>query len=82
MPYSLHSLYADILDETKPEERPQTLKLLRWICFAERLLSTLELQHALALDADMTYTKVKHYRKDDRKFPESLEHMPEVIRKL
>ncbi|KAF9637195.1 hypothetical protein BFW01_g8091 [Lasiodiplodia theobromae] len=81
-PDSLHSLYAEILDETKPEERPQTLKLLRWVCFAVRPLSTLELQHALALDFDMTYTKVKHYRKDDSKFPENLEYMAEVIGKL
>lgn len=81
-PYSLHSLYADILKDTRSKNQAQSLKLLQWVCFAERPLSTLELQHALALDADMEHIKVKHYMSDDKRFPEDVKYMRDIIGKL
>lgn len=61
-PSTLRDMYASLLSTGSEMEKRQATKLFRWIIFAQRPLSTQELQEALATDADMSYSSVAELR--------------------
>jgi ankyrin repeat protein len=61
-PSKLSDMYASLLNAGSEMEKRQATKLFRWIIFAQRPLSTQELQEALATDADMSYSSVAELR--------------------
>ncbi|KAL1614932.1 hypothetical protein SLS54_009381 [Diplodia seriata] len=65
IPRELHELYKVILLRTgvEAEDLSRSMKLFQWVCLAERRLSVLELQHALAIDPDFEYKTILDYTK-------------------
>ncbi|KAF2233727.1 hypothetical protein EV356DRAFT_559790, partial [Viridothelium virens] len=59
LPSELYDLYKAILAEIPGEERPESLKLLQWICFAIQPLSVGELRDAMAVDVNPSCTTFK-----------------------
>ena len=53
IPTALNDVYANILNLIEIEDRPQTLKLMQWVCFARRPLSIMELRYAMMVDDDV-----------------------------
>jgi ankyrin repeat protein len=53
IPPELDDLYYDLIRNV--DERPASLKLIQWICFAVRPLSLDELRWAMIIDADCPY---------------------------
>lgn len=51
IPTKLNELYQELLHGIDDNEKPQSLQLMQWICFALRPLSLRELRFALAVDA-------------------------------
>ncbi|KAL1310876.1 hypothetical protein AAFC00_001107 [Neodothiora populina] len=54
-PKELHDLYTELLRETdgeKKEDREALRRLMTWVCFAIRPLTTSEVYHAIALDLE------------------------------
>ena len=64
-PSTLSDMYASLLNTGSEMEKRQATKLFQWIIFAQRPLSTQELQEALATDADMSYSSVAESRNHD-----------------
>lgn len=60
---ALENLYGDILSGVNESEKPQTTRLLLWVLFAERPLSTQELRDALVTDKDMVHETVTEAQK-------------------
>jgi len=58
-PQELDSLYRELLEGIDQDERPKSLKLMQWVCFAIRPLSLDELRFAMVIDADATYTSLR-----------------------
>ena len=58
LPAELSILYEGFLANIEESDRPQSLKLLQWICFAMRPLSLSELRFAMAMDEDTTYHSI------------------------
>lgn len=52
IPTKLNELYQEVLRGIDESEKPQSLQLMQWICFALRPLSLDELRFAIAVDAD------------------------------
>lgn len=52
IPPGLNGLYMEILDSISDDYRPRSLKLMQWICLANRSLSLDELRFAMAFDVD------------------------------
>ncbi|KAL1623225.1 hypothetical protein SLS56_008393 [Neofusicoccum ribis] len=69
VPRSLDLLYKALLeaeDELTPKhEIQQRCKLFQWVLLSARPLSPQELQHALALDREMTYRSIYDYTNSD-----------------
>jgi ankyrin repeat protein len=65
LPPTLNELYHTLLMDISDDERPLSLSLLRWICFALRPLSPAELRHALILGLNGTYSTLEDCMKDD-----------------
>lgn len=67
LPTELDSLYAGLLDEVSEDEseKIQTIKLFRWVLFACRPLSVLELREALATDPHVSYATISELREHD-----------------
>ena len=59
LPTELHDLYGTILAEISDDEQSDSLKLMRWICFALRPLSLREIRHAMIVDANTPYTTLQ-----------------------
>ena len=59
LPPELHNLYGMILTEISDDERFESLKLMRWICFAFKPLSLREIRHAMAVDISTSYTTLQ-----------------------
>ncbi|KAK5995937.1 Vegetative incompatibility HET-E-1-like protein [Cladobotryum mycophilum] len=54
LPEDISGIYAKILAEINPSSRPKAKKVIQWVLFAKRPLSTNELKIALALHPDHT----------------------------
>ncbi|KAK2017089.1 hypothetical protein LZ32DRAFT_577078, partial [Colletotrichum eremochloae] len=52
IPQRLDDLYYDLLQGLDLEDRPGTLRLVQWVCFAVRPLTTDELPWAMTIDPD------------------------------
>ncbi|KAK1579705.1 uncharacterized protein LY79DRAFT_652008, partial [Colletotrichum navitas] len=52
VPQKLDDLYYDLLQHLDLEDRPGTLRLLQWVCFSTRPLTTDELPWAMTIDPD------------------------------
>lgn len=67
VPMGLDFLYKALLEPGEQQcslnEEKQRRALFYWVLFATRPLSPQELQHALALSQDMTYTSIYEYEK-------------------
>ena len=74
LPTALDNLYADLLNQLSTEDRPQSLKLMRWVCFAERPLSMQELRYAMMFDEETTYDTLEDYQ-DSEAYIETDEQM-------
>ncbi|KLU88157.1 hypothetical protein MAPG_07144 [Magnaporthiopsis poae ATCC 64411] len=59
-PQALEDLYRELIRDV--EDRPSTLKLMQWICFSTRPLTTDELQWAMAVDPDGSHKSLKSCR--------------------
>ncbi|KAM3550107.1 hypothetical protein ARSEF4850_008509 [Beauveria asiatica] len=62
-PTSLENLYQELVQSM--DERPASLKLLQWICFAKRPLSLEELRWAMIVDAKCSYKSFQQCEEDD-----------------
>ncbi|KAL7785260.1 hypothetical protein V8C37DRAFT_419985 [Trichoderma ceciliae] len=68
-PSDMDELYLDHIN--RMDDKPASLKLIQWICFASRPLSLIELRWALAVDADCPHKllqqceSAKDYEYDD-----------------
>ncbi|KAH8743828.1 hypothetical protein BGZ57DRAFT_978726, partial [Hyaloscypha finlandica] len=63
-PTDLDNLYERIIDST--EERPASIKLMEWICFATRPLKLIEVQWAMMIDDGYQYNSLEEvYSKGD-----------------
>ena len=82
IPSELHSLYQDILDSIKKrDDSSQSLRLMQWVCFAQRPLSLEELRFAIIIDADTIYTTLKECTESEA-YVESNEQMRKWIKVL
>ncbi|KAK1964787.1 hypothetical protein LY78DRAFT_748137 [Colletotrichum sublineola] len=52
VPQKLEDLYYDLLQGLDSEDRPGTLRLVQWVCFSVRPLTTDELPWAMTIDPD------------------------------
>ncbi|KAL1982908.1 hypothetical protein VTN96DRAFT_760 [Rasamsonia emersonii] len=59
LPQELHDLYREILGSIPDDERPYSLRLMRWICFALRPLSVREMRFAIVMDPDAPYHSLR-----------------------
>ncbi|KAL8365058.1 hypothetical protein RB595_004057 [Gaeumannomyces hyphopodioides] len=62
-PQALDRLYRDLIEGA--ENRSNTLRLMQWICFSTRPLTTDELQWAMAVDLDGTYKSLENCQQSD-----------------
>ncbi|KAI1131232.1 hypothetical protein F5Y10DRAFT_287444 [Nemania abortiva] len=60
IPQDLYKLYRRLFEEL--EERPQTLKLIQWICFSKEPLSSSEIQWAMAINPDHRHNTLQECR--------------------
>lgn len=84
-PKELEHLYSSLLlasePDEDPEERKQILKLFRWMCFAARPLTLAEVQHCLAIDAEMSFKSECKYVKSEH-FTRNKDDMADVVKHL
>ncbi|QYT04740.1 hypothetical protein H0G86_011643 [Trichoderma simmonsii] len=65
IPEGLHQLYKELIGDMGPS----SLKLIQWVCFALRPLSTEELRWALVIDA--RFSSLQECQKSDNYIPDS-----------
>ncbi|EFQ30905.1 uncharacterized protein GLRG_06049 [Colletotrichum graminicola M1.001] len=53
VPQQLDDLYYDLLQGLNSEDRPETLRLVQWVCFSIRPLTMYELPWAMTIDPDI-----------------------------
>jgi ankyrin repeat protein len=82
IPSELSSLYEEILENIASEDRPQSLQLMQWICFALRPLSLGELRFAMAVDADTPYDSLGKMRQDSLHYVETDGKMKKRVQSL
>ncbi|KAM3524619.1 hypothetical protein MY4038_007640 [Beauveria bassiana] len=63
IPQTLDELYRGLIKSV--DNASDTLKLMQWICFSTRPLTTDELQWAMAVDPDDTHKSLDEYRNSD-----------------
>ncbi|KAM5342890.1 hypothetical protein ACJ41O_013856 [Fusarium nematophilum] len=63
IPPDLNGLYVELINAVK--HRSTTLKLMQWICFSTRPLTTDELQWALAVDPDCAWRSLDECQASD-----------------
>lgn len=84
-PKELEHLYSSLLLASEPdedlEERKQILKLFRWMCFAARPLTLTEVQHCLAIDAEMSFKSECEYV-NSRHFTRNKDDIAEVVKHI
>ncbi|KAL1632156.1 hypothetical protein SLS56_003890 [Neofusicoccum ribis] len=81
VPEDLNDLYRSLLEEVDPQKLVYTVRLFRWVCFAGRPLTVLEIQHASMLAPDMEETSIEKYKKKDE-FQGDLEDTIRAIKNL
>lgn len=81
LPQDLYDLYDSLLCSPISYSHAQTVRLFRWICFAVRPLTVLEIQHALAMDPDRNVTSIEQFRKSEE-YREDLDDVVETIKAL
>lgn len=62
IPTELDDLYHELLQSIDEDEKPQSLQLMQWICFAQRHLSLEELRFAMIVDADTPHDSPANFR--------------------
>ena len=78
IPTELNDLYQELLQSIDDIEKPQTLQLLQWICFALRPLSLTELRFALIADVETPYTSLAECQNAEE-FAETDEEMEKKV---
>ncbi|MCJ1313277.1 hypothetical protein MMC25_006954, partial [Agyrium rufum] len=78
IPPDLDELYEDLLQGIDEEERPQSLHLMQWICFALWPPSLGMLRFALTIDADSTYSSIQQCHESED-FAENDDQMEKKI---
>ncbi|KAJ6102456.1 hypothetical protein N7486_004883 [Penicillium sp. IBT 16267x] len=63
VPQSLDALYCQLIQGMR--DRPDALKMIQWICFSTRPLTTVELQWSMAIDADGTHKSLEECCQSD-----------------
>lgn len=64
VPQGLDKLYRQLIQGIK--DRPDALKLMQWICFSTRPLTTVELQWSMAVDPKCAHKSLDEcYQSDD-----------------
>ncbi|RYO96491.1 hypothetical protein DL765_011580 [Monosporascus sp. GIB2] len=63
VPQDLNGLYNELIKSVK--DRSTTLKLIQWICFSARPLTTDELQWAMAVDPDCAHNSLDECQSSD-----------------
>jgi hypothetical protein len=81
IPPGLNDLYKDLFESIPQEERPDSLKLMQWICFAVRPLTLDELRFAMVIDPDSPYKSLQTCQSSDE-FIEDDEAMERNIKTL
>ena len=81
IPQGLNDLYQDLFESIPREERPESLKLMQWICFAVRPLTLDELHFAMVIDPDCPYKSLQTCQSSDE-FIEDDEAMERSINTL
>lgn len=66
IPSDLGELYRSLLAEVTDDDLPRTIKLMQWICFAQRPLSLKELRIATVIDMDTPYRSVRECQEDEQ----------------
>ncbi|KAH0551025.1 hypothetical protein GP486_007618, partial [Trichoglossum hirsutum] len=80
-PQDLNKLYRGLLEGIDQDERPKSLNLMRWVCFAIRPLSLEELRFAVVIDGDATYTSLQQcqdaeeYTDDNKVMERKVKHL-------
>ncbi|CAG8948715.1 hypothetical protein HYFRA_00001836 [Hymenoscyphus fraxineus] len=59
----LGKLYRGTLEKIEPSDRPESLRLLQWMCFSLRSLTVDEIRYAMAINSTLPNTK--HHRWED-----------------
>ena len=65
LPAELSRLYEGFLANIEESDKPQSLKLFQWMCFAMRPLSLSELRFAMAVDEDTSYLSILECQESD-----------------
>lgn len=81
LPRELDDLYSELLKEIDEGDRPQTIKLFRWTCFAKRPLTIYEIRDAMTADAIMETKSAAEFVKDDN-YAEDLHELERRIQDL
>lgn len=81
IPIQLSKLYQDLLTSVDEWEKPESLQLMQWICFALRPLSLTELRFAMAVDADTTSQSISQCQESEQ-YTERDEEMEIRVRHL
>lgn len=74
IPSDLGELYRSLLEKVTDDDLPRTIKLLQWICFAERPLSLEELRIATVIDMNTPYRSIRECQ-DDEQYADTDEEM-------
>jgi ankyrin repeat protein len=80
-PSDLGRLYEELLRGIDEQDKPQSLYLMQWICFAIQPLSLEELRFAMTLGSDNGYTSIRECR-GSVEFSETDEETEKRIRDL
>lgn len=81
VPRELENFYAALLADIGHDSRAQAVKLLQWVCFSREPLTTKELQHALAVDANMDHRTSAEYKSGEY-YTDTLEDLEIVVASL
>ena len=81
IPSALNNLYAEILDRINIKDRPRTVKLMQWVCFAIRPLSLTELRYAMVVDKDTSHKTLRECQESEE-YAESDDDMERKVKSL
>ena len=81
LPTGLNDLYSNILNDINISDRYRALRLMRWVCFAERPLSLSEMRYAIAFDTESPHSSLQSWQKSEN-FVESDEQMRLLVTSL
>lgn len=64
-PQELNVMYRHILHDIKPDDLSLTWRLLCWLCFAIRPLSTHELRHVMGFNRQLSFTSIEQHQSSE-----------------